>query len=179
MFLVLITLLHLPFCLAVSDHGIARLEGVLEEALQDLPSLVHEIQERLRGEVAQRHTVHCRITSISSTCASIVMVLSSACGLLNCAVLSDSVADEEGQPKAGLPPRRMLWDQLKPQAAQVCMCLRLCLCVCTRVRDRKRDGCVGHWDLKREIATHLSCTLHFYTFTRAACERNSPSGGQL
>jgi hypothetical protein len=66
----------------VSDHGIAQLEGVLEEALQDLPSLVHEIQERLR-------------------------------------VLSDSVANENGKPKPGLPPRRMLWDQLKPQAAQL------------------------------------------------------------
>ena len=117
----------LPFQLPVSDHGIARLEGILEEALQDLPSLVHEIQERLRGELVQsRQTKLCQITCISFSCVTIVVL---RCA---CAVLSDSVANEDGQPKAGLPPRRMLWDQLKPQAAQVCS-VCVCVCVCVRV----------------------------------------------
>lgn len=41
--------LHLPSWLAtVIDHGIASVEVMMEEALQDIPSLVKDIQERLR-----------------------------------------------------------------------------------------------------------------------------------
>ena len=41
--------LHLPSRLnAVIDHGIASVEMMMEEALQDVPSLVKDIQERLR-----------------------------------------------------------------------------------------------------------------------------------
>ena len=32
----------------VIDHGIASVELVMEEALQDIPTLVHDIQERLK-----------------------------------------------------------------------------------------------------------------------------------
>lgn len=74
--------------MAVSDHGIARLEGVLEEALQDLPSLVHEIQERLRGELAQKQTVHCRITRTSFTCTTTMVVMSAAVSLCSAVGLS-------------------------------------------------------------------------------------------
>lgn len=35
--------------LLVIDHGVAQVELVMEEALQDIPPLVHNIQERLRG----------------------------------------------------------------------------------------------------------------------------------
>lgn len=33
----------------VIDHGIAQIEIMMEEALQDIPPLVHDIQERLKG----------------------------------------------------------------------------------------------------------------------------------
>ena len=39
----------LPLTIAVIDHGIASIEIVMEEALQDIPPLVFDIQERLRG----------------------------------------------------------------------------------------------------------------------------------
>lgn len=38
----------LPFPSTVIDHGIASVELVMEEALQDIPTLVHDIQERLK-----------------------------------------------------------------------------------------------------------------------------------
>lgn len=59
----------------MSDHGIARLEGVLEEALQDLPSLVHEIQERLRSELYST-VAHCAHSNRCSSYAASDMVLS-------------------------------------------------------------------------------------------------------
>ena len=31
------------------DHGIAQVELMMEDALQDIPPLVHDIQERLKG----------------------------------------------------------------------------------------------------------------------------------
>lgn len=31
------------------DHGIAQIEILMEDALQDVPPLVHDIQERLKG----------------------------------------------------------------------------------------------------------------------------------
>ena len=115
-------------------------------------------------------------------------------------MLSDSVADEDRQPKAGLPPRRMLWDQLKPQAAQVCVCVCECVCVCACVcvcvcvcvcmqacvcvcvcmmcTIEKEGVCVEDWDLKRDRSLH-SCTWDFYTCSLAACEGNSATGGQL
>lgn len=34
---------------AVVDHGIAKVELIMEEALQDIPPLVHDIQERLKS----------------------------------------------------------------------------------------------------------------------------------
>ena len=37
-----------PFPLKVIDHGIASVEVLMEEALQDIPPLVQDIQERLR-----------------------------------------------------------------------------------------------------------------------------------
>lgn len=33
----------------VIDHGIAQVELTMEDALQDIPPLVHDIQERLKG----------------------------------------------------------------------------------------------------------------------------------
>lgn len=33
----------------VIDHGIAQIEIMMEDALQDVPPLVHDIQERLKG----------------------------------------------------------------------------------------------------------------------------------
>lgn len=42
--------IHLPLIIAVIDHGIASIELVMEEALQDIPPLVHDIQERLKGK---------------------------------------------------------------------------------------------------------------------------------
>lgn len=33
----------------VIDHGVASVELIMEEALQDIPPLVHDIQERLKG----------------------------------------------------------------------------------------------------------------------------------
>lgn len=33
---------------AVIDHGIASVELVMEEALQDIPTIVYDIQERLK-----------------------------------------------------------------------------------------------------------------------------------
>ena len=35
---------------AVIDHGVAGIELIMEEALQDIPPLVHDIQERLKGQ---------------------------------------------------------------------------------------------------------------------------------
>ena len=34
---------------SVIDHGISKIEILMEEALQDVPPLVHDIQERLKG----------------------------------------------------------------------------------------------------------------------------------
>lgn len=31
------------------DHGIASVELIMEEALQDIPPLIHDIQERLKS----------------------------------------------------------------------------------------------------------------------------------
>lgn len=31
------------------DHGVAEIEILMEDALQDVPPLVHDIQERLKG----------------------------------------------------------------------------------------------------------------------------------
>lgn len=33
----------------VIDHGVSQIELTMEEALQDIPPLVHDIQERLKG----------------------------------------------------------------------------------------------------------------------------------
>ena len=40
----------------VIDHGIASVELVMEEALQDIPPLVHDIQERLKGKLDHTHS---------------------------------------------------------------------------------------------------------------------------
>ena len=40
---------YLFYCSVVIDHGIASVELIMEEALQDIPPLVHDIQERLKG----------------------------------------------------------------------------------------------------------------------------------
>lgn len=37
------------FQLSVIDHGIAEVELTMEDALQDIPPLVGDIQERLKG----------------------------------------------------------------------------------------------------------------------------------
>ena len=37
------------FSPSVIDHGISQIELMMEEALQDIPPLVHDIQERLKG----------------------------------------------------------------------------------------------------------------------------------
>ena len=46
----------------VTDHGTANVELVMEEALQDIPPLLHDIQERLKCEALNDnyyvHTVH-------------------------------------------------------------------------------------------------------------------------
>lgn len=77
----------------------------MEEALQDIPPLVHDIQERLRGKkivlVVQTQSllqVHFHTYSHSG--------------------LSDTVA-VDSKPRAGLPNRRLLWDVLKPKASAV------------------------------------------------------------
>ena len=46
--MICLTLHLLSWLLAVIDHGIASVEMMMEEALQDVPSLVKDIQERLR-----------------------------------------------------------------------------------------------------------------------------------
>ena len=33
----------------VIDHGVSQIELTMEDALQDIPPLVHDIQERLKG----------------------------------------------------------------------------------------------------------------------------------
>ena len=48
LFLSLLPLSLSPFPLPVIDHGIASVEVLMEEALQDIPPLVQDIQERLR-----------------------------------------------------------------------------------------------------------------------------------
>jgi hypothetical protein len=41
----------MPYCyfFSVIDHGIAQVEIMMEDALQDVPPLMHDIQERLKG----------------------------------------------------------------------------------------------------------------------------------
>ena len=52
---IIINLLHessiivMSLILVVIDHGVAQVEMTMEDALQDIPPLVHDIQERLRG----------------------------------------------------------------------------------------------------------------------------------
>ena len=46
---IVLCLLNLIPTLAVIDHGIASVELIMEEALQDIPPLVHDIQERLKS----------------------------------------------------------------------------------------------------------------------------------
>ena len=64
--------MHLPFTFSklflllnftslprtVIDHGVASVEMLMEEALQDIPPLVKDIQERLRRTSHDNHTVH-------------------------------------------------------------------------------------------------------------------------
>ena len=60
-------------------------------------------------------------------------------------VLSETIT-VDGKLRPGLPPRRMLWDVLKPQASAVstcvfecvcakCVCAHLYNCVCFRERE--------------------------------------------
>lgn len=42
---------------SVTDHGTANVELVMEEALQDIPPLLHDIQERLRCELKETTNV--------------------------------------------------------------------------------------------------------------------------
>ena len=84
----------------MTDHGTANVELVMEEAVQDIPPLLHDIQERLR-------------------CESFILPLSlSHYYTIFCAVLSDTVA-VDGKTRSDLPSRRALWDTLKPQASAV------------------------------------------------------------
>ena len=69
----------------VIDHRVSEVEAMMDDALQDIDPLVHDIQERLKG-------------------------------------ISQSVA-VDGKPRSGLPTRRTLWDQLKPQITAVRLCI--------------------------------------------------------
>ena len=83
----------------MTDHGTANVELVMEEAVQDIPPLLHDIQERLRCELCTSH-------STTPQCYTV------------CIVLSDTVA-VDGKIRSDLPSRRALWDTLKPQASAV------------------------------------------------------------